>query len=137
MKSYPKRLADKRTRSGLATVELAVCLPAIVILVLGAIEACSMIYLNQTLSVSGFEGLRMATKRSATSADAIARANEILTARQVTDAVVTLDPAEVASLASGTEITLSVSAPCNANAILPAWFFGGQTITASSTMVKD
>lgn len=118
-------------------MELAVCLPAIVILVLGAIEACSMIYLNQTLSVSGFEGLRMATKRSATSADAIARANEILTARQVTDAVVTLDPAEVASLASGTEITLSVSAPCNANAILPAWFFGGQTITASSTMVKD
>ena len=36
-------------RGGVAAVELAVCLPVIVVLVFAAIESCSMIFVTQAL----------------------------------------------------------------------------------------
>ncbi len=46
----------KRQRSGSVVVEVAVCLPLIVLLVFASVEACTMIYLKQSLTVSACEG---------------------------------------------------------------------------------
>ncbi len=43
---------QQRRRRGVAATEFAVCLPIIVLLVLGTIEACSLIFLKQTLAIA-------------------------------------------------------------------------------------
>lgn|GEM_PF-2733391 len=51
-----------RHRSGLAATEFAVCLPILLAIVIGTIEACSMVYLKQSLSVAAYEGARAALR---------------------------------------------------------------------------
>ena len=53
---------DAPSRSGVAAVEFAVCLPVLVVLILGSIECCSMIFLRQSLAIVAYEGLRVAVK---------------------------------------------------------------------------
>jgi hypothetical protein len=43
----------------------------------------------------------------------------------------------VATVPRGTPIAITVSAPCDANAIVAPWFFGGKTLSVTTTMVKE
>ncbi len=132
-----RRINEPVRRSGAAAVELAVCLPVMLLLIVGSLEACNMAFLNQTLSVASYEGVRRAIQFNGTNEKALEHANEILTARNVDGASVTFDPADVATADEGTWITVTVSAPCAANTGTPMKFFNGQSITVTSTMVKE
>jgi hypothetical protein len=66
-----------------------------------------------------------------------ARCNEIIGQRSIADATVSINPANVANVPRGQAIAVTVSAPCDPNMIIPPWFFGGRTLTASTTMVKE
>lgn len=124
-------------RRAAAAAELAICLPLIVFLLLASLEACSMIFLDHSLTIASYEGVRMAINYDGTNADVLARSNQILTDRGVHDGTVTISPANVANVDRGDRITITVSAPCNSNALLPPWFYGGKTLTCSTTMVKE
>ncbi|MGD9632583.1 MAG: TadE/TadG family type IV pilus assembly protein, partial [Pirellulales bacterium] len=45
-------------RRGAAAAELALCLPLIVFLLLASLEACSMIFLDHSLTIASYEGVR-------------------------------------------------------------------------------
>ena len=45
---------------GVAAAELAVCLPVIVLIVIATIEACSALFLKQSLTAAAYEGVRTA-----------------------------------------------------------------------------
>ena len=137
MMSLRRSRRSPARRAGVAAVELAVCLPAICVLVMASIESCSMIFLNQTLCASGYEGVRAAIQQGATNDEVIARCNEILDARQVADASIQLSPADVSLTTSGEQISVTISAPCDANSVMPAWFFGNRTISAQAIMVRE
>jgi TadE-like protein len=122
---------------GVAASELALCLPLIVMLVLGSIEACSMIFLHHSLAIASYEGVRVAINYDATTQQVLDRCNFLVDARKVTGDAIAITPSDVAKVPRGTPITVSVSAPCDANALLPPWFFGGRTLTAATTMVKE
>ena len=107
-------------RRAVAAVELAICLPLLVMLPLATYEACSMIFLNHSLTITGYEGVRVAINYDSTNADVMSRCNEIITERNVYDSNITLSVADVAEVPRGTPITITVSAPCDANAIIPA-----------------
>jgi Flp pilus assembly protein TadG len=131
---------SRRTRSvrnGVAASELAVCLPVLVLLVLAMIEACSMIFLKQSLTVAAYEGVRAALAPDAVAADAIAAGESVLDDRSVEGATVTVSPADVASLSPGEYITVTVSAPTDANSIIPGSFLTGRTLSASAVMMKE
>ena len=51
------RCAEPSRRGG---GELAVCLPVVVLLVIATIEACSAMFLKQSLTVAAYEGVRTA-----------------------------------------------------------------------------
>ena len=57
---------SRRNRRGVAAAELAVCLPVIVMLVMATIEACSALFLKQSLTAAAYEGVRTALEESAT-----------------------------------------------------------------------
>lgn len=116
---------------------MALTLPLVAMLVLASIEACGMIYLNHSLSIASYEGVRVAINFDSTTSEVTSKCNELISARNVVDGVIDISPSDVAAVPRGTPITVTVTAPCDANAMIPAWFFGGKTLSASTTMVKE
>lgn len=137
MSALPARRNRRTSRRAAAAAELAFCLPLIAFLLLASLEACSMIYLDHGLSVASYEGVRIAINYDGTDAAVLARCNEIIDARAIESANISINPANVENVIRGEPITITVSAPCDANAIMPPWFYGGKTLTTSTTMVKE
>jgi len=72
----PKRplQRSKRKTRGAAVIEFAVCLPLIVLIVFGGIEAASMLFLRQTLVQAAYEGIKTGVKVNGPSPAATASA---------------------------------------------------------------
>jgi Flp pilus assembly protein TadG len=127
----------RQRRTAVAAVELAVCLPAIVVIVFAAIESCSMIFVTQGLHAAAYEGARVAVQRDADTAQTIARAEEILSGHGITAATVTCNPAEISSALPGESVTVIVTVHCDANRISPMFFFSGRNLEGRTTMAKE
>lgn len=131
------RPAKSSQRRAAAAAELAICLPLIAFLLIASIEACSMIFLDHSLTIASYEGVRVAINYDGTNAAVLARCNQLINDRGVAGAVVTINPANVAVVDRGQQVTITVSAPCEDNALLPTWFYSGRSLTCSTTMVKE
>jgi Flp pilus assembly protein TadG len=132
-----RRSGPPTRRGGVAASELAVCLPVLVLLVLAMIEACTMVFLKQSLTVAAYEGVRKALTFNANAADAIAAGEGVLHDRRVEGGQVTVNPVDIASLSPGEYIEVTVSAPTDENSVFPGSFLGGRTLTATAVMMKE
>ena len=126
-----------RARRGVAATELALTLPLIVMLVMASLEACTMVFLNHSLSIASYESVRVAITFDATNTKVEDRFDTMIEARDVNGALLVITPSNVATVARGTPIALTASAPCDQNALIPPWFFGGKTLSVTTTMVKE
>jgi len=124
-------------RRGIAAVEFAVILPVLVLVVIGSIEACTMVFLKESLTVAAYEGSRVSLLPAATEAEVIARCQEVLTERNVQGGSVQVNPSAIAATPTGDPIQVLVSAPCEPNGVVPVWFYGGTTMSGSSTVMKE
>jgi len=129
--------ATRWKHRGVAATELAVCLPVIVLLVLGTVEACSMVFLKQSLSVAAYEGARAAIEKDATTAHVRAVCQQVLTDRNVQGGVVTITPTKFESLDRGEFVDVTVTAPCTSNTVVPIRFFRGRTLSATASMMVE
>lgn len=134
--TIPNSRRASKTR-GTAAVELAVCLPVLVFISLSTIHASDAIFLKQTLCVTAYETARVAIQDGATSGDASSAGTQILTARNVVNAVITLDPPDVSSVPRGAPITVNVTAPRTGNTVLPLYLYTSPTVVGTATMVKE
>ncbi len=132
-----RSLHARPPRRGVAAAEFAVCLPVIVLLVLGMIETCSMVFLKQSLSVAAYEGAHTAVRPGATSADVRATCESILRDRQVNAANVRLSPSDLAITPEGEYMEVRITAPSNENSVLPLRFFRGTNIDAAAVVMKE
>jgi Flp pilus assembly protein TadG len=123
-------------RCGTAAVELAVCLPIIVVLCLASIEACTMIYLKQSLSIAAYEGARTANVEGMTNDDVFAVCEQILNDRRVQSATVDIDPVDITAMIAGEVVTVACSAPCDANAFVFSKYFGGKSLSGTARFIK-
>lgn len=126
-----------RERKAVATAETAICLPLIAMLMLASIEACGMIYLDHSLSIASYEGVRVGINYDATTSEVYNKCSEMITARNVVDGTITITPSDVSTAERGTQISVTVSAPCDSNSLIPPWFFGSKTLSATTIMVKE
>jgi Flp pilus assembly protein TadG len=126
-----------RRRSGIAAAEFAVCLPVLLVIVFGSIEACTMIFFKQSLTVAAYEGVRVAVKHNATNTDVGAAGNQILSDRKVKDGTIVTIPADISTAPVGSYITVRVTAPCNSNSALRGWFFNNYSLHGDATMMKE
>ena len=132
-----RKRANRNPRRGVAATEFAVCLPVIVLLVLGLIECCTMIFLKQSLTVASYEGIRTALEDRAVAADVRRTSQQILTQRRVRGGTIVVNPADIPGTPTGQYITVTVSAPADRNSVIPGSFFRGRTLSASATMMKE
>ena len=124
-------------RKGVATVELAVCLPILMLILLAALQAADLIFLKQTVQVASYEAARAAIKRRGTNAQAYASAQEILTDRMVEGFTITFVPSDISTADRGEPVSVTVAASSDANTVLPNWLPLGQDLTVTTKMVKE
>jgi hypothetical protein len=124
-------------RRGVAVVELAVCLPVLLILVVGAIEGSNFIFLKQAVTVAAYESAQVVTRANGKKAEAELRASQILAARSIDQSQIVFTPANPEAAARGDRVTVSITAPVAANSIGLDWFFDEQIVSTSVSMVKD
>jgi TadE-like protein len=136
MPKAPTQRASRR-RPGAAVVEFAVCLPLLMLIVLGTIEATHGIFLKQTLTAAAYEGIREAVDSRSTSADAISRAEAILLNRQVRGFSVRLSPSDTGATPRSQPVTIEVSAPISMNSPFIGRVVQDRIITVRSVMIKE
>jgi Flp pilus assembly protein TadG len=135
-----KRRRTGRSRSGAALIELAVCVPVLLILAIGTIETTDVIFLRQIAKTAAYEGVRSATAPGQTAATATNAANQSLQMRGITSALVSMTPTVTASTATGTEVTFTVKIPVGANSCLMQPYVlqrAGAYVVESVTMIRQ
>jgi hypothetical protein len=133
-----KAVRRRRPRSrGVAAAELAVCLPVIVLLVIATIEACSAIFLKQSLTIAAYEGARTALQDGAKVNDVQSACKRILKDRRIKGGSVQVSAGDIAALEPGQYIDITVTAPCGPNSVVPAAFYRGRTLTATASMMIE
>ena len=124
-------------RRGVAATELAACAPVIVLIVLATIEACTMIFLQQSLSVAAYEGARVAIIPNAAAVNVELQCRQILDDRGVKGATITVTPASIATAPEGTWLQIRASAPFDQNSLAGGWLFNDHTLAATVEMIKE
>ena len=134
-----RRINSKtKRRQGVAAVEAALCLPVVLILMLGTLEICSGIFLNESLKIASFEWARAGVRRQATPDQVRAVVMEVLEARGVQGAQIEIDPpAGFVGLDALSPITVTISAPALGNSRLNFDVLTGRTISARTTMLRE
>jgi Flp pilus assembly protein TadG len=122
---------------GVAAAELAVCLPVVVLILLASLEACSALFLKQSLTVAAYEGVRTAIEHNSSAAVVQSTCNQILSDRRVKGATITVNPSDIASLNPGDFVSVTITAPCARNSVVPAMFYRGRKLSASATMMIE
>ena len=139
----PGRIDDLEASGagGVATAEMAILLPFIVMLAFAMVEASRMCMVTQVLANAAREGCRVAVCNGKTSADVIARVDSTLTAARIdpTLVTVTLSPTAIQQATSSSQITLTLGVDFSkVNWFSSPFFFPSTTrLSASAVMLSQ
>ncbi|MCA9134032.1 MAG: pilus assembly protein [Planctomycetales bacterium] len=124
-------------RRATAVVELAVCLPLIVLLIFASLEGANLLFLRQAVVQSAYETAKSVAKSNSSQANATTLGTQVLAARGVVAPTITFSPEAVDALAAGTPFTVSVAVPGDSRSLTRIGPFRGLTIQAQATMLKE
>ncbi len=124
-------------RRGVAAVEFAVCLPLLVLLVFGSIEASALIFLKQSLHVAAYESARAAVEPGTDQRSATAAAIDILNSRGVVGFDLDFPGGDPAAVTRGTPIRVTATAMSGDNSPLLGQFLPPRLVTTSVEMIKQ
>lgn len=134
-----RRPPRQRRRRGVATIEFAMVLPVLLILTIGTLDLCSLMFLRESVVLAAYEGARQGVNRGQTNADVIARVNEFLNERNIVHSgnTVTISAPGFGGAATLEAVTVTVTVPTDGNLLIPSELFGGMTVSADVTMLKE
>ena len=100
----------RRRNKGAAIIELAICLPVLLLIVFGTIEISTSIFLQQTLTSAAHEGALKGMQGIANEQEVTEKVNEILAVRGITDCTVTVEPsgADFLNMAPGEFFSINI-----------------------------
>lgn len=135
-----RRRRSNRQRRGVATVEFAMVLPALIVLTLGTLDLCSLMFLKETVVLAAYEGAREGVNRGQTDADCTTRVIELLDERGVVhggSGAVAITGASFDTAETLEHVTVTVTVPAAGNLLIPSAMFDGMNVSASVTMRKE
>ena len=118
-------------RKGTAVAELAVCLPVVVLVFLATMEACTMLFVQQKLKTTAFEGARIGIVPKAAAENVVYQCGVLLDAQKVRGYSIKLDPPKPESLSPGDYFTVTVEAPCGPNSLIGGWVYEDKLLSKS------
>lgn len=121
-------------RRGAAVVELAVCLPVLVLVTLATVEACTMLFVQQTLKVTAFEGARVGIVPGAKTVNVAYQCTSILDDHNVQGYSVTMNPGNPESLEPGDWFTVTATASFVDNSLIGGWLYADKQLTRSVSL---
>ena len=131
------RAAQSERRDGVAVVELAVCLPVLVLILLATIESCVMLQLQQNVAITAYEGTRIGILQGSSASAVQLQCEMLLDDRNISNYTIIMNPADPATLNEGDLFTVTVEADCAANAVVGSAFFENKTISESVVMKAE
>ncbi len=135
--NFKIRRRNRRRRNGAAAVEAALCMPVVIILMFGTLEACSGIFLTESLKIVAYEGARVGVRRGATFDMVEARCQEVLSARGVKGGTVTITPGNFADLLALQPVNVTVEAPYSGNSLFAFSIFTGHSAEGAVSMMRE
>jgi Flp pilus assembly protein TadG len=126
------RRSNKFNRRGTTAIEFALVAPVFFLFVIAAVDFGRMNILRHTADNAAYEAARHAMVPGATAAEAITKANTILSSVGTIGSTVTVDPAVLGL--SVEEITVTVNIPMNQNGWIAPHFTDGKTIVGRSRL---
>jgi uncharacterized membrane protein len=124
-------------RRGAASVECAVCLPLIVLIVFGTIETCSLLFLQQNLQRTAYEAARVAASPYRDAQDAIVAGLEIMGQFGLQGGSVSVETQPLPGYSDIDLVVAAATLPVSPNRVLPEWIIPIQQLSARCTMVKE
>ncbi len=121
-------------------MELAVCLPLLMIVAVGSIEATNAIFLKEHLTSAAYEAARRATATVPwTSNDNPTKAAQyVLGQFGILGGIVQIVPTTVtSSTPAGTQVTVTVSAPLGSNSCMQPFIIGKAITNVGARVVMD
>ena len=131
------KLRLKASRRAAAVVELAVCLPVIMLVVLGSLEAANMLFVRQAAVQAAYEAAKAAARSTGSVARGRQLAEEVLRARRINRPTIRFAPANVDDLAPGTPFNCEIEINSAERSITGSSVFAGLTIRTVASMVKE
>ena len=118
-------------------MELAVCLPLLVLISLATIEACGMIYLKQSLKIAAYESARVAIVPGAELSNVQAQCDLVLGNRNIRGYALATNPPDPATVRGGEFLQVSVTAPCLPNSLIGGWFYQDRSFTEAVEVMVE
>ncbi|MGC4001735.1 MAG: pilus assembly protein [Pirellulales bacterium] len=130
-----RRRKSGRSRRGAHTVEMAFCLPVLIVVIFAIIEFARANQIRQTVKQAAYEAARVGISANGTAATTTTKANQILSALGITGATVTVTPTTITS--ATTSVSVFVSVPPAANGWFMKYFTAGQNISTTVTLESE
>ncbi len=124
-------------RQGAAVAELAVVLPLLMLILLGTIEICSLIFLQQTLRVCAYEGARVALVPGAKLENVTEAINQLVEDRNIDGVSIVIDPPDFDQQAYGSVLRVAVSADASSNSLVTTWFIRNRQLSSEIHMMVE
>jgi Flp pilus assembly protein TadG len=139
LSSTPRRSPARKRfhRKATAASECAICLPIVLTLTFTTIEFTSAIFLKESLTIAAYEGARVAVQRKARNVHAVNKVQQLLDARDIKNATITVSPNHIETLNALDVITVTVSAPLVENSFFLGRFLSGQQSTVVVSMRRE
>ncbi len=120
-----------RVHSAIATVELAICLPLLSLIMFGSIQATNLIFLQHATTAAVYEGSLEMAKSNATNASVQSRIQQVLDARDVANSSIAILPAgtDISQTPPGTLLTLEITADVRSNMSVFGFFLMPNQVT--------
>jgi len=122
-------------RFGAVVVEVAFCLPVLLLFFFGALEFSRVNMIRQTVENAVYEGSRRGVVPGATADDCRNVATAILNSVAVNGADVDVIPADLSDASD--DVTVSIDVPINVNSWVMPFFFRDRTISGTMTLRKE
>ena len=128
---------DIRQNRGTATVELALCLPLLILLVFGGLEISNMIFVRQGLIAAAHSTAREISAPNSQRTHATSVGEEVLQAHGIVSGTISFSPSNPATVSRGTLITVTVSGPYSGNSLLATPVVTAGDLSATAIFAKE
>jgi len=123
-------------RCGAATVETAVCLPFLLLLIFAGVEFSNVVFLKQTVHLAAFEAAKSITAPGDNNTMALQSAARIMTTRRTPNYTISISPTVTQDTPRGTTVSVTVSATATNLSFGPVSFMNGRTLSAVVKMSR-